>query len=368
MRRHRLLALLAVVVASPAARPADAIDAELAQAAKQVRQFLAGRAAKDVRVLPIRNTSEDAISHGPGLCVRLRGHLAEAGLTIAPDARYGLSGEYSFRDDARTNRQVIQLDMRVVDVRDGHEELLKFSRSIFGEDAIIDLIAPAAIALPPGLSDDKREEYLVRQIDAQADRPSAVIDGSVAFAGQAKAYGVEVRVKTATGYAAKVPTRTADGDLYVDLKHDDVFVIGLHNRSGHEAAATVTIDGLDTFSFGRFADVGVKPRWVIPAGKTVMVRGWPIDVAKSHEFLVTEYAKSALAELGGDKSKVGVFTVKFAAAWPKDGPRPADEADLQGSRGSTGVGRGALADNPLNKTERTFGRTRAVVSVRYHRD
>ena len=43
--------------------------------------------------------------------------------------------------------------------------------------------------------------------------------------------------------------------------------------------------------------------------------------------------------------------------------------NLVGSRlFDTGIGHGAEIDTPLNRVERTFGRTRAVISIRYTKE
>jgi hypothetical protein len=365
VRRFVLFAVTAAAVAA-LARPAaaDEIDKELAEAAKQLKQFLAGRAATEVHVGAIRSKSEESISHGPGLGRRLAAQLAAVGVRVSPDARYGVAGEYAQKDDERSKRVVIQLDLSVVDRQRGNARLATFPRGLFGEAALVELLAPSAIAIPAELKTrEAREEFVVKKIDDLRDRPTAVIDGTVMYPDAVKAYGLELAVKGPGGaYVPRTP-RYVDGDFVVELRKDDVFAVRLRNNTKHEAGAMVLIDGLDTFSFGAFEKVEKKPRWLVPGGQAAEVVGWPFGPGKSYEFLVTSYGDSAAAKLGGDQAKNGVLTVLFAASWLKNGSPPTDEAGARNA--PLGVGFGKERNTPLNQVERMFGQTRAVISVRY---
>lgn len=364
------LALLAVALLTAAPRPASAaegVDAELTEAAGDIVRFLKGRDAKTVAVGVIRSTADDKISHGPGLGLRLAEKLVAGGLTIDKSADFAVVGEYADKRDPKSGRVCIQLELAITDAKKG-TKLLPLRRAIFGEDALLELLAPAALAIPPETLDDKREDLIVRGIDELRTKPQWVIDGTAVYAGADKRYGVEFLVRGPDGqYKGRAP-RADDGDLLIELKKGESFRIRLLNRSKLEAGARVTVDGLSVFSFGPFAKLEQKPRWIVAAGKAGTVAGWPSGDGKSREFVVTDYAGSAAAELGGTGAKLGVLTVEFAAAWPKGGPVPADEPDLKGSKGATGIGRGAEVETPLTKLDRTFGRTRAVISLRYNKE
>ncbi len=360
--------LLAAAVLAVGAHPVaaeESIDAELTAAAKDIAGYLKGRGAKSLAIREISSKSDDKISHGPGLALQLKDKLAAAGVTVNARDRYVLTGEYAGKKD-KSARVFIQLDLTLTDMAAGGGKQ-PFPRAIFGEDALIELLAPASIAIPPGTPDDKREDFIVRSIDDLRTKPQWDIDGAVVYAGKDREYGVEFLVKEAGGgYKGRAP-KEDDGDLVIDLKKGESFRIRLINKSKHEVAAKVMIDGISTFSFGAFQKMDPKPRWIVPAGRPAIVAGWPSDTGRSREFLVTDYDGSAVAELGGDRAKLGVLTVEFAASWPKNTLPPADEPDLKGAKGSTGIGRGAEFENPLNRVERTFGRTRATISLRYNK-
>lgn len=356
---------LLLVGAGPSAA-VESTDAELTEAAAGIVKYLKATDAKSVAVGDIRSTADEKISHGPGLGLRLGERLAAAGLKLDKGAEHKVTGEYADKKDKKNGRVFIQLDLTLTGAKG--DKLLKVSRAIYGEDALLELLAPAAVAIPPDTPDDKREDLIVRSIDDLRTKPQWVIDGTVVYAGADKRYGVEFVVKGADGrYAARAP-KADDGDLVIDLKKGESFRIRLHNRSKHEAGVKVAVDGISTFSFGAFQKLTEKPRWVVPAGRGAEVAGWPTGDGKSREFVVTDYAGSAAAELGGAGAKLGVLTVEFAASWPKGGDAPADEPSLAGAKGATGVGRGAEIDTPLNRLERTFGRTRAAISLRYNKE
>jgi hypothetical protein len=360
------LALITLLALAAPGACAEGVDAELSAAAESIVKFLKGRDAKTVALGEIRSTADDKISHGPGLGLRLAARLTAGGLTVDPKSDYRIAGEYCDKRDPKTGRVFIQLDLVVTDAAKG-TKLLPLRRAVFGEDALIELLAPAAIAIPPDTPDDQREPYIVKAVDDLRTKPQWVIDETVAYAGADKHYGVEFLVRGADGKHTGRAPKADDGDLVIALNKGESFRIRLHNRSKHEAGAKIAVDGVSTFSFGAFARLEQKPRWIVPAGRSVTVAGWPSGDGKSREFVVTDYAGSAAAELGATSAKLGVLTVEFAAAWPKGGPQPADEPDLKGAKGAAGIGRGAEIDTPLTKLERTFGRTRATISIRYNK-
>ena len=151
-------------------------------------------------------------------------------------------------------------------------------------------------------------------------------------------------------------------------KQDDVFAVRLVNKADHEVAATLTLDGLHALRFSEIKDRKTqRPALVpflVPARQSVLIRGWPINLSKSDEFLVTSYAKSAAKELNSDPGKIGVIGVQFAAAWKVGANPPADEP--KGKAGEN-IGRGSAIDTPFQTEERKIGVPRAMVSIRYKR-
>jgi hypothetical protein len=149
-----------------------------------------------------------------------------------------------------------------------------------------------------------------------------------------------------------------------------VFGVRLVNTSKFDAAVTLTIDGLNLYTFSDVRDAKTgRPRYavvIVPAGQDVFLPGWHRTNEVSEEFVITEYAKSASAQLKST-APTGTITAAFAAAWPKGESPPPDEPPSQSnnSRSADAVGRGAKVAQKYVELARDIGVVRATVSVRY---
>lgn len=109
---------------------------------------------------------------------------------------------------------------------------------------------------------------------------------------------------------------------------------------------------------------------IVELKNTVLIRGWYRNNDESEEFLVTDYAKSAAAELKQSGANIGTITAVFSAAWPKDGKPPADEPKTSGAASRSAeaaTGRGKRFEEKYTEVESNVGVVRAVISVRYNR-
>ena len=97
----------------------------------------------------------------------------------------------------------------------------------------------------------------------------------------------------ATGSTGAGTARAADGFAVVKIRRDEIYAIKLINDTPHDAAVTLTIDGLSVFAFSENAKY---THWVVPHKQTLTVPGWHRTNKVSDSFVVTEYAKSAVAE------------------------------------------------------------------------
>jgi hypothetical protein len=251
-------------------------------------------------------------------------------------------------------------------------------RGVFGEAAIAALIGLSA-ELPPSLPAKERGERLQVVIDApkvevrkayyRADKPPGPIQVS---APQSKLQ-LEILVKEGAKYVPR-PVETRHGEAFVPLKRNEVYAVQLSNDHDFEIAARLTIDGLSIFAF---AD-GVRPGAEAPQAAaplhsviiaphgTVLVPGWYRNRDQMNEFLVTEYARTAAAELKS-VAEVGSITASYCASWPVNGKPPADEPQNPSrfARSADGTARGLLIRQQSETIERTLGVVRGFVTVRY---
>jgi len=216
-----------------------------------------------------------------------------------------------------------------------------------------------------------------------ADKPTFHGDVTVVRAAKGSPFGVEVRTAPAKAvktdekgnrlivdYAAQTP-KNEEGYAFVPIQREQVYGVVLVNDADFDAGVQLRIDGLSMYSFSdaEFRDKTGKPVYTyvnVQAKKSVIIRGWHVTNDQSDEFKVTEYAKSAAAELKST-APTGTITATFHAAWDPKGNPPDDEPKNpnDSSLSADATGRGARFDQKFVEVDRKVGVARAVVSVRY---
>jgi hypothetical protein len=222
------------------------------------------------------------------------------------------------------------------------------------------------VQLPPDGSDKERDQ----KIREAYEKPKTNLDKgkTVIRSGATSTYGIEVLVKQGGKYVPR-PATSEDGLAFVKVARTEVYAVRVINDADHEAAVTLTIDGLNLFTSSKLRGKDGKPLYsaflVAKKGRT-LITGWHVDNNESDEFQVTEYAKSEAGKLGSS-ANLGTITATFAAAWPKDGKPPLDEPAAPSARAKSAdaTGRGARHEKKWVEVERLFGVTRDAVSVRY---
>jgi hypothetical protein len=159
-----------------------------------------------------------------------------------------------------------------------------------------------------------------------------------------------------------------DGLAFLKIRREETYAIALINDSPHDAAVTLTIDGLSVFAFSENTNY---THFIVPGGTTLVVPGWHRSNKVSDSFKVTEYARSAAAENMPNSTSLGTITACFAAAWAKDRPPPVDEAAPKGAKAlppDDATSRGEAVEKIFTRVYKQVGRLRAAVTVRYTKD
>jgi hypothetical protein len=199
--------------------------------------------------------------------------------------------------------------------------------------------------------------------------PTATIRGGTAVAAsKASPFSMEILV------GAKPRSITLeDGQPFVALTKGDAFQIRFTNRANYEAAVTFALDGVGSFQFSdvRYTD-GPKrgqpkySRWIVPRGKSIVIKGWHRTNETVDEFLVTDFASSAASKLGS-VTGLGTITATVRATWRKGERAPEGEPMYAFVEPDVGIGQGQRIEQRVKEDvdPREYGQPRAVITVRY---
>jgi hypothetical protein len=351
------IALLLAVVAMPSGARADgALDEGLSKLATSVAKFLKDEnRGSAINVGEFIAPPRMQASGGRGLSEAMASAFKKQGVDVRTDAPMQLIGRFSVREEkenATNDFDSVALRLRA-EVMDANDEVVQtFNISVFGSAAL--QVPGVTVDLPPKASEGQRQQ----QIKERIENPQAAIVGTETRATTTSPYGIEVMV-------SRMPRgpMLVEGRSFVPLERGEEYIVRLHNRSQHEAAATLTIDGLSMFAFSKEGNFGSQV--IIPPGSHTDIPGWYISNSETAAYLITSYPDSGAGKKGAT-SNIGTITCTFAACWDPAAAPPADEAAASRSaENATGLGR--KIDLEYKQVKRISGQPRAVVSVRYNR-
>jgi hypothetical protein len=351
-------ALLILLTGAGSAPAAGRLQAELAVLARDAARYLKSHDQRAVGIGPFVGPALS--SGGPGLGKMLAEELERLGFKVDGTAKLSLRGRYRVEEDRTTHllRALVTAEIE----REGKIEG-SWSRAIrFTADARAgaDLDGAGAMAVLCGttadLPPDKSQRERHRRLREGIDKPAPSLTGTRIAAARTSPYAIEILVDD----KPRKPT-LKEGHAFVEIRRGETYKVRLVNDSEHEAAVTLSIDGLSLFAFG---DTPGLSHVMVPARSATVLQGWYRNSKRVDAFLVTEYAKSAAAQKLASTAKVGTITATFATAWKKNTRPPADERYASGNR-SDATGRGPSLRQDSVTVERHVGLVRAAVSVRY---
>lgn len=367
--RASLQPLLAALFIASSASAADPLPTALTPAADDCAKWLKGRKQMTACIGAITGPQTYPTSAGPGIRLTLAALLADRGIEVKDRAAIALKVEYkgkevADRSDAKRIRLAVSLRVVFVDQREN--ELADIDWRIEHEEAVCLIL---------GNTVDRQGKFDVvadKAVALQFFEPKTHFDGAVVLAGEKSLFGMEVRLNNKA-----VMPEDRDGLAYAVVPRNQEYTVRLVNRSEREMAVRFTVDGLSAFTFcdARQPErIGDKPNpkkgqplydlILVPAKGEVIVPGWIITPKKTLGFKVTEYPKTAAAQLNRDDLPAGTLTATFSASWTGDTP-PADEPPVSRGPGDDGTGFGSPKEIDAKPVERKVGAVRATVSVRY---
>lgn len=348
-----LIALLCLAVQLPAAHGATEFKKQVAEAAKGIADFLKQKGEEKIAVGQFTGPSKMPSSSGPAIVKGLTDELTTLGITVSRRAKLEVKGDYLAVVDETKRGPAALLHGRILDP--AGKVLFEFEKGFSNEATVTEMFG-LTVTLPPDEAPRERKKRLRESID----EPQTNFAETRILTGPESPYEMEVLISTPTGYVPRAPTND-DGLAFVDIKKEESYAVRIYNKSPYDAAVSVSIDGLNMFAFTdvpQYRDMGIV---IVPAGSSGTVRGWHRNNQVSDAFLVTDYAKSAAAELK-QTSDIGMITCTFAAAWPQGTEAPPDESV---KRNELATARGAQLEAKYQEVARHIGKTRGAVSVRY---
>jgi hypothetical protein len=340
---------------NPGPPPDPPLRTSLREMSKQVAKLLQGRNEDTIAVGAFTGPAHCPSSAGPGIKAALIEELERLKIHVKPQANLEIKGDYREVVEKGSELMVLRVKAEVLD-RDG-ESLAKLDQKIDDRDVLAQVLGITRKDPGQGVAPKQENAELVRCLT----KPSAEVDQSRVKANVDGKYAIEIAVKDGDRFApAKVTVE--DGFAYVALKKSDVFAINLINESDHDAAVELTLDGLAMFAFSESRGY----RYVIvPKHGNLLVKGWHRNNDVSDAFVITDYSKSAVAELLGNPDNIGTITAMFSAAWDAKGKPPADESAKFRDPFNPAVGRGEPVTSPFKEITLQRGRVRDIISVRY---
>ncbi len=366
---------------------ANQLQLELTRVAKTVKQIADAEGVDSVSIGRFSGPPTVPSDANAGLNMVFRQELERTGLKITRRASIGIKGEYFIEPDLNDSDHAheplaVRIDIQLVDAfgkvltkldfrSDTSKEELnqpagfqqgKTVARVTDANDIVALLG-ANVALPPDLDLKSRQEVFKKALL----NPTCFLSGSQVMLDERSPYALEILVKRGEEYQPLKPT-LEEGLPFVNLKKGDVYAIKLVNRSQHDSAVRISIDGLNSFAFADNSDFRFL---IVPSGQEPLIKGWYRTSTKVDTFLVGSIANSAAAELNADTSGVGTITANFAAAWEENAQPPADElsAKLLANRGEKlATGRGPAAEQNSKLVLRHIGVPREAISIRYSLD
>lgn len=323
-------------------------------------------------------------NYGPGIQQLMIEELQalKPGVVKEADCDLSLTGKLSYQDEGEGDDRVRVIKVKV-EIESASGKLIgKLAKDIRDQPQVIKdpeviaaILAPAPIELPPKASDKSISDDIQRI----ANKPDFTPQGTRVRANEKSPFGIELLVSSRAlpdlASWSRVPARAVkskNGLPEVEVNRAEFYAVRVFNDTRHMVAVTLTIDGVDMFTF---SEVRTPPGSKFPNGKPgyshliippggAIIPGWPINNEKSESFVVTEYGKGISKHLKVKPNKPGVVTVTFALAW--EGNNIPDEEKGSRSPGNE-TGRGPDVKNPLREVHLNIGVVREIDSVRYTR-
>jgi hypothetical protein len=330
--------------------------------ASEVGRALTDRKVKQVAVGKVVKADASSSTAEPTLRKLLEEELARPGLTVREGADVVLDLTYRgqkvpLKTDRKKETLIVELTCTATFTRLREQVDLLSAFRIDNEEAVRIILG---LTGPNTGNEAQRGAAAILSFE----KPKVVRDGTVLLDEARGLYGMEILVngKAIAPEGGVIPAQ-------VELARDQSYAVRLVNRSKHEVAVRLSIDGLSIFTFselrhkdGPFKDAPLYDMVLIRAMDSVTIEGWHRNNTTWNKFKITQYADAPAAKLG-KTSEMGTIAATFSAAWEKTPPE--DEPDGSRDPDKDGTGFGEPVKVKATPVQRTIGIVRGSVAVHY---
>lgn len=210
------------------------------------------------------------------------------------------------------------------------------------------------------------------QAAAPAKPPVEIPAKSLVKAAKKGLFGMEILRQEPDGSLSPVPVDEEGGLLFISLDIGDTYAIRVFNNTDRLAAATISIDGLNLFTFSEVPAYREVGKIIVPPGpKGAIIRGWHKSNTEQYSFQVADVGEAAVAELKDiDALEVddtlGIITASFCFAINANDPSsrfPDDEPSTL----ALATAKGPVVQQTLGEMRAKYGVDREIISIRYDR-
>ena len=351
----RVMAVLCMLGLFGAARAGDDLAKDIDPIASDVAGYLRGAGMNAVFVDQIKADRKLKSSGGVGLANAMKKALEAQGIRVGKTgSKLSLTGNYFSSED---DKPELGFELRLVDNRD---KTVKEFKSRIKYDVNVATLSGGTAKIASDDSPMKRRRQLKLSLDAD---PTVSIRKTRIQSSPDSKYAVEIWVKSGGSDYAPRDINDSEGQAFVRIDKEEIYGVQIINDSDKNAAVTLTVDGINIFSFSENKDYTY---FIVGPNSRTLIKGWHINNQQSDSFKVTEYAKSAAAELNHQASKdIGMITAVFKAAWPEGDRIPDDEGGGRTAIDQLATGKGPRVDSAFKVVEMHVGMLRDTISCRY---
>ncbi|MCE9533115.1 MAG: hypothetical protein K8T89_18610 [Planctomycetes bacterium] len=356
----------------------EKIRKDIKPLAEKIQKIVKEEGQTSIAVDQFAGAGVDAMNFGPGIEQLLQQELevTQKGI-VDPKALLRLSGKYSFK---KPDNGLSFFELTLNIEKNNGEKVGELSQKFNQEKLkivdsdVLAVMTARTTPLPPRETREQLNERIKKSIDEpKIEQPANTrikTSKESPFELELLTTLLESAPKDAAGWEniAPIPIGKGANGAEANIQRNDVYAVRVFNNTPHDAAVTLTIDGLDVFTFSEVRTPEGRPKYstfIVPPKSSFIITGWFKTNSKADSFLITEYGKGAIStQPSVGRGKVGVLTVTFALAWSGQNI-PEDEKGARTGGNETGFGPPVKVDLP--ETKRTIGVVRDVISVRYTR-